>query len=64
MQELGLKQRRWGQQEPLARLLKLLQIDQLIDDTYRRADQSLYISKHEGRDTITVEGHAYQRSSI
>ncbi|KRM77712.1 GGDEF domain-containing protein [Secundilactobacillus collinoides] len=38
--------------------------DQLIDDTYRRADQSLYISKHEGRDTITVEGHAYQRSSI
>lgn len=38
--------------------------DQLIDDTYRRADKSLYISKREGRDTITVEGHAYQRSSV
>lgn len=37
--------------------------DQLIDDTYRRADESLYISKHEGRDTITVEGHAYRRSN-
>ncbi len=31
--------------------------DSLIDDTYRRADESLYMSKQHGRDKITVEGH-------
>ncbi|WP_461213399.1 diguanylate cyclase domain-containing protein [Lacticaseibacillus sp. GG6-2] len=30
--------------------------DQTIDDTYKRADDNLYLSKHAGRDTITVEG--------
>ena len=31
--------------------------DSLIDDTYRRADESLYMSKQHGRDKVTVEGH-------
>lgn len=30
--------------------------DRSIDDTYKRADDNLYLSKHAGRDTITVEG--------
>lgn len=30
--------------------------DQNIDDTYKRADDNLYLSKRAGRDTITVEG--------
>lgn len=30
--------------------------DHTIDDTYKRADDNLYLSKHAGRDTITVEG--------
>lgn len=30
--------------------------DHSIDDTYKRADDNLYLSKHAGRDTITIEG--------
>lgn len=30
--------------------------DHSIDDTYKRADDNLYLSKRAGRDTITVEG--------
>lgn len=30
--------------------------DRGIDDLYKRADDNLYLSKHAGRDTITVEG--------
>lgn len=30
--------------------------DHTIDDTYKRADDNLYLSKHAGRDTITIEG--------
>lgn len=30
--------------------------DVTIDDTYKRADDNLYLSKRAGRDTITVEG--------
>lgn len=30
--------------------------DHSIDDTYKRADDNLYLSKRTGRDTITVEG--------
>jgi diguanylate cyclase (GGDEF)-like protein len=30
--------------------------DLTIDDTYKRADDNLYLSKRAGRDTITVEG--------
>lgn len=31
-------------------------IDRTIDDVFKRADDSLYASKHRGRDAITVEG--------
>lgn len=30
--------------------------DHSIDDTYKRADDNLYLSKRAGRDTVTVEG--------
>ncbi|KRM56267.1 GGDEF domain-containing protein [Lacticaseibacillus sharpeae] len=30
--------------------------DRSIDDTYKRADDNLFQSKHAGRDTITIEG--------
>lgn len=30
--------------------------DEIIDDTYKRADDNLYTSKHNGRDQITIEG--------
>ncbi|WP_407894152.1 diguanylate cyclase domain-containing protein [Lacticaseibacillus sp. N501-2] len=37
--------------------------DTSIDDTYKRADDNLYLSKHAGRDTITVEGETvYSRN--
>ncbi|KRM55789.1 sensor domain-containing diguanylate cyclase [Lacticaseibacillus sharpeae] len=34
--------------------------DVTIDDTYKRADDNLYLSKRAGRDTITVEGETVQ----
>jgi diguanylate cyclase (GGDEF)-like protein len=34
--------------------------DRTIDDTYKRADDNLYLSKRAGRDTITVEGETVQ----
>ncbi|AVK61180.1 hypothetical protein C5Z25_05120 [Lactobacillus sp. CBA3605] len=37
-------------------ITQLVATDQTIDDTYRRADENLYQSKHAGRDAITVEG--------
>lgn len=38
--------------------------DRTIEDTYKRADDNLYLSKRAGRDTITVEGETlHQRSN-
>ncbi|AVK63773.1 hypothetical protein C5Z26_06480 [Lactobacillus sp. CBA3606] len=37
-------------------ITQLAATDRNIDDTYRRADENLYQSKHAGRDAITVEG--------
>ncbi len=37
--------------------------DRTIDDTYKRADDNLYISKRAGRDTITVEGRTVHTRS-
>ncbi|WP_164848114.1 sensor domain-containing diguanylate cyclase [Lacticaseibacillus hulanensis] len=35
--------------------------DRSIDDTYKRADDNLYRSKRNGRDTLTVAGHSSKR---
>lgn len=37
-----------------------IETDATIDDVYKRADTSLYISKQNGRDTITVNGKTLQ----
>ncbi|WP_235804457.1 GGDEF domain-containing protein [Loigolactobacillus coryniformis] len=41
-------------------LTELVDHDQSPDDVYKRADHSLYISKKNGRDTITVDGKTQQ----
>lgn len=35
---------------------KMLATDESVDDLYARADENLYQSKHNGRDTITIMG--------
>lgn len=35
--------------------------DRKIEDTYKRADDNLYRSKRNGRDTLTVAGHSSKR---
>lgn len=39
-----------------AGVVDMVATDNNIEDLYRRADESLYQSKHRGRDTITVNG--------
>ncbi|QEA30714.1 diguanylate cyclase [Secundilactobacillus malefermentans] len=39
---------------------EMVAADQLPNDVYQRADDSLYVSKEHGRDAVTIDGQTQQ----